>query len=63
MTWYIYGTDYPGEYITARDFKFLLLGYISERDSCQIEDKFDTPVPRNGSNVFEVIQRPTGLSK
>ena len=43
--------------------KFMLLGYISERDSSQIDAKFDTSVPRNGSNVFEVTWRPTGLSK
>ena len=32
-------------------FKFLLLEYISERDLRQIDAKFDTSAPRNGSNV------------
>ena len=50
---YLRGTDYPCEYVTARAAKFML-EYISERDSRQIDAKFDTPVPRNGSDVFEV---------
>ena len=33
--------------------------YISERDSCQIDAKFNTPVSRNGSNVYEVMRRPS----